>query len=115
VGRRDQFDRVVIETTGVANPAPIIQTFFLDPDMASSVRLDGIVTMVDAKHVGRHLDEQVIGRQTRARPSAGSSQVLRSVDTVRDPKHVGRHLDEQVINGQCRVWHTKPACSELPG
>ena len=59
MGRRDQFDRVVIETTGVANPAPIIQTFFLDPDMASSVRLDGIVTMVDAKHVGRHLDDQV--------------------------------------------------------
>ena len=52
---------MVIETTGVANPAPIIQTFFLDPDMASSVRLDGIVTLVDAKHVGRHLDEQVCG------------------------------------------------------
>ena len=64
MGRRDQFDRVVIETTGVANPAPIIQTFFLDPDMASSVRLDGIVTMVDAKHVGRHLDEQVIGHDS---------------------------------------------------
>ena len=66
VGRRDQFDRVVIETTGVANPAPIIQTFFLDPDMASSVRLDGIVTMVDAKHVGRHLDEQVSRRGASA-------------------------------------------------
>ena len=44
--RRDQFDRVVIETTGLANPAPIIQTFFLEPSVADSMKLDGVVTLV---------------------------------------------------------------------
>jgi G3E family GTPase len=56
--RRSEFDQVVIETTGLANPAPIIQTFFLDPDMSEMVRLDGVVTLVDAKHISRHLDEK---------------------------------------------------------
>ena len=57
--RRSEFDRIVIETTGLANPAPIIQTFFMEPDIASLVVLDGVVTLVDAKHVGQHLDEEV--------------------------------------------------------
>jgi G3E family GTPase len=44
--RRSQFDRVVIETTGLAQPAPIIQTFFLEPSVAARMRLDGVVTLV---------------------------------------------------------------------
>ncbi|KAL4436341.1 hypothetical protein ABPG77_009903 [Micractinium sp. CCAP 211/92] len=56
--RRSEFDRVLIETTGLAQPAPIIQTFFLDPKVADRMRLDGVVTMVDAKHVVHHLDEE---------------------------------------------------------
>ncbi len=44
--RRSEFDRVLIETTGLAQPAPIIQTFFLDPKVADRMRLDGVVTMV---------------------------------------------------------------------
>ncbi|EFN52681.1 hypothetical protein CHLNCDRAFT_138656 [Chlorella variabilis] len=56
--RRSQFDRIVIETTGLAQPAPIIQTFFLEPSVSDRMRLDGVVTLVDAKHVELHLDEQ---------------------------------------------------------
>ncbi|PRW21134.1 putative GTP-binding -like isoform A [Chlorella sorokiniana] len=56
--RRDQFDRIVIETTGLAQPAPIIQTFFLEPKVADRMKLDGVVTLVDAKHVELHLDEE---------------------------------------------------------
>lgn len=56
--RRDKFDRVVIETTGLANPAPVIQTFFLEPSVADRMKLDGVVTLVDAKHVELHLDEE---------------------------------------------------------
>lgn len=55
--QRDRFDRVVIETTGLANPAPIIQTFFLEPSVADHMKLDGVVALVDAKHVEMHLDE----------------------------------------------------------
>ena len=51
-----QFDRVIIETTGLADPAPVAQTFFVDEDIAQHYRLDAIVTMVDAKHAPQQLD-----------------------------------------------------------
>ncbi|KAL6774174.1 hypothetical protein ACKKBG_A24030 [Auxenochlorella protothecoides x Auxenochlorella symbiontica] len=46
IERRDQFDRIVIETTGLANPAPIIQTFFIEESVAINMKLDGLVTLV---------------------------------------------------------------------
>jgi G3E family GTPase len=52
--RRDKFDHLVIETTGLADPAPVIQTFFVDEDMQSQLSLDAVVTVVDAKHIWQH-------------------------------------------------------------
>jgi G3E family GTPase len=49
--RRDRFDGIIIETTGLANPAPVAQTFFIDEGVRTKTRLDSIVTVVDAKHV----------------------------------------------------------------
>jgi G3E family GTPase len=54
--RRDKFDHLVIETTGLADPAPVIQTFFVDEDMQSLLSLDAVVTVVDAKHICQHWD-----------------------------------------------------------
>jgi G3E family GTPase len=51
------FDRVVIETTGLADPAPVAQTFFVDDNISEQYLLDAIVTMVDAKHAPQQLDE----------------------------------------------------------
>ena len=51
------FDRVIIETTGLADPAPVAQTFFIDDDIAAYYALDAIVTVVDAKHAPTQLDE----------------------------------------------------------
>ena len=51
------FDRVVIETTGLADPAPVAQTFFVDDDIGQHYLLDAIVTMVDARHAPQQLDE----------------------------------------------------------
>ena len=51
-------DGIVIETTGMADPAPVAQTFFVDDMVKSFARLDGIVTLVDAKHIEQHLDEE---------------------------------------------------------
>lgn len=60
--RRDkgelQFDRVVIETTGVANPGPVAQTFFMDDEIAARYLLDAVITLVDAKHGNQQLDKQ---------------------------------------------------------
>ena len=52
-----QFERVIIETTGLADPAPVAQTFFVDDDISQQYLLDAIVTMVDAKHAPQQLDE----------------------------------------------------------
>ncbi len=51
-------DAIVIETTGMADPSPVAQTFLVDHTVREFFRLDGIVTLVDAKHVEQHLDEQ---------------------------------------------------------
>ncbi|KAF9685076.1 hypothetical protein SADUNF_Sadunf03G0016700 [Salix dunnii] len=55
--KKDKFDHIVIETTGLANPAPIIQTFYAEDQVFNDVKLDGVVTLVDAKHAPLHLDE----------------------------------------------------------
>src|SRR6478609_6326965 len=56
--RKDKFDYIMIETTGLADPGPVAQTFFVDDDLREKLQLDGIVTVVDAKHVALHLGEQ---------------------------------------------------------
>jgi len=56
--RKDKFDNVIIETTGLADPAPVAQTFFVDDDIRSKFYLDSITTFVDSKHVHQHLDEK---------------------------------------------------------
>jgi G3E family GTPase len=55
--RKDRLDAILIETTGLANPAPVAQTFFTDPEMKEQFVLDAIVTLVDAKHIHLHLDD----------------------------------------------------------
>ena len=59
--RRDEgeinFDRVVIETTGLADPGPVAQTFFMDDEIADNYLLDAVITVVDAKHGNQQLDE----------------------------------------------------------
>ncbi len=55
--RKDRLDAILIETTGLANPAPVAQTFFTDPEMKEQFALDAIVTLVDAKHILLHLDD----------------------------------------------------------
>jgi len=49
--RRDRFDGIIVETTGLADPAPVAQTFFVDEDVKRATKLDAIVTVVDAKHL----------------------------------------------------------------
>ena len=52
--RRDKFDHLVIETTGLADPAPVIQTFFMDDEVQAQAQLDAVVTVVDARHIWQH-------------------------------------------------------------
>ncbi|KTT20772.1 GTP-binding protein [Pseudacidovorax intermedius] len=57
------FDRVIIETTGLADPGPVAQTFFMDDEIAESYLLDSIVTLVDAKHAAQQLNDRQEARR----------------------------------------------------
>jgi G3E family GTPase len=57
------FDRVVIETTGLADPGPVAQTFFMDDEIAETYLLDSILTLVDAKHAATQLNDRQEARR----------------------------------------------------
>jgi len=61
--RRDRFDHLIIETTGLADPAPVIQTFFVDEDLRDELRLDAVVTLVDLHHVEQHWEAEEVQEQ----------------------------------------------------
>ena len=69
--RKDRLDGILIETTGLADPGPVAQTFFTDDEMRTRFRLDAIVTVVDAKHILLHLD-----RSPEAKKQIGFADVL---------------------------------------
>ena len=54
--RRDKFDYIIIETTGLADPGPVIQTFFLEETLRNALTIDAVVTLVDAKFIETHID-----------------------------------------------------------
>ena len=89
------FDRVVIETTGLADPGPVAQTFFMDDEVAESYLLDAILTLVDAKHAPEQLNE----RQEARRQVGFADQIfisksdLVSADALGALKHRLKHMN----------------------
>ena len=69
--RRDKFDYVLVETTGLADPGPVAQTFFMDEEIRSEFALDGIVTLVDAAHI-----DQQLGRSDESTEQIAFADVL---------------------------------------
>ena len=69
--RRDKFDYVLVETTGLADPGPVAQTFFMDDEIREEFALDGIVTLVDAAHI-----EQQLGRSDESTEQIAFADVL---------------------------------------
>ena len=61
--RQDKFDHLVIETTGLADPAPVIQTFFVDEELEAQLNLDAVVTVVDTKHIWQHWNSEEVQEQ----------------------------------------------------
>lgn len=83
--RDEGFDRVIIETSGMADPNPVAQTFFVDEDVAAHYELDAIVTLVDAMHIGAHLDEigvDGVGDQAINQVAFADRVVVNKVDLV---------------------------------
>lgn len=91
-----QFDRVVIETTGLADPGPVAQTFFMDDEIAEAYLLDSVLTLVDAKHAGAQLDT----RQEARRQVGFADQIFISKTDLVEP--------EAVAALQHRLKHMNP-------
>jgi len=78
-----KFDRVIIETTGLANPGPVAQTFFMDEAIHDQYLLDAVVTVVDAKHADKQLDEH---DEARRQVGFADRILLSKTDLVEDAK-----------------------------
>ncbi|MGD9543426.1 MAG: GTP-binding protein [Methylocystis sp.] len=79
--RRGKFDAIVVETTGLANPAPVAQTFFMDADVKESARLDAVVTVADAKWLGERLKD---APEAKSQIAFADVIVLNKTDLVSD-------------------------------
>jgi G3E family GTPase len=97
--RAEKFDRILIETSGMADPNPVAQTFFVDEEISSRFALDAIVTLADAKHIDAHLDEvdhNGVGTQAADQIAFADRIVVNKVDLVTE-QQLGRL--EQRIRG----------------
>jgi G3E family GTPase len=108
--RRDKFDSVLIETTGMADPGPVAQTFFTDEEVKESFALDGIVTVVDAKHVGLHFDDM---REVREQIGFADVILLNKTDLV-DPAELAQtEARIRKMNPMAKLYPTKNAEVDL--
>ena len=103
------FDRVVIETTGLADPGPVAQTFFMDDEIAESYLLDSILTLVDAKHAPQQLND----RQEARRQVGFADQIFISKTDLVDGATVDA-LIHRVKHMNPRAPQTKVNFGEVP-
>src|SRR5258708_13145784 len=103
--RRGKFDRSVLETTGLANPGPVAQTFFVDDAMRDKFALDGIVTMVDA----RHFDQQIINsEETTTQVAFADVVVLNKADLVSEADLDALEQRVRGMNALARIVRADP-------
>jgi len=107
--RRDRFDYVLIETTGLADPGPVAQTFFVDEDLREDYQLDAIVALVDAAHIAGQL-----ASVPTAADQIGFADVLllNKTDLVSEAELARTERELRAINGTARIVRTHKA--ELP-
>ena len=102
--RRDKFDYILLETTGLANPGPVAQTFFLDDDIGTKLLLDGIVTVVDAKHILPRLEDS---RETREQIAFADVVLINKTDLVKPEELIALEIRLRKMNGAAKFFHTK--------
>ncbi len=104
--RRDKFDYVLVETTGLADPGPVAQTFFMDDELRAEYALDGIVTLVDAAHI-----EQQLGRSDESTEQIAFADVLvlNKTDLVNDEAADRLEARIREMNRMARVVRSERA------
>src|SRR6195952_1643496 len=96
------FDRVIIETTGLANPGPVAQTFFMDEEVAVHYLLDAIITVVDARHGMQQLDRH---EEARRQIGFADCMLLSKTDLVDDDQLSTLTARIKRINPRAPVTH----------
>ena len=108
--RKDKFDGILVETTGLADPGPVAQTFFTDDDVKAKTRLDAIVTVIDAKHFFGQLEQ---GSEAEQQVAFADVILLNKTDLVSADEL--KKVEDRIrgINRYARIFHTQKSQIEL--
>ena len=108
--RPGRFDAIIVETTGLADPVPVAQTFFMDDDVRAKTQLDAVVALVDAKHLPLRLRDS---REAEDQLAFADVVLLNKTDLV-TPEEVNR-IEQviKVINPSARIYRTERSNVDL--
>ncbi len=106
---RRNFDHLLIETTGLADPAPVIQTFFSDDDVKSRTHLDAVVTVVDTKHISQHWDSDEAQEQI----AFADIILLNKIDLVSPSELAELEAKIRSMNAIAKIYQTQSSQVEM--
>ena len=104
------FDGILIETTGLADPAPVAQTFFVDEKVTERYKLDGIITVVDAKHIIPHIEEEKpegVENEAVEQLAFADRIMLNKIDLVSEDEIKEVEKKIKSINAFAPIYHTE--------
>lgn len=104
--RKDKFDYIMIETTGLADPGPVAQTFMMDDEMKEKLRLDSIVTVVDAKHIFEHIDDS---SEAQEQIAFADVILLNKIDLIDESALNPLEARIRQMNATAKIHRTKDA------
>lgn len=111
MNRRDKFDHILVETTGMADPGPVAQTFFVDDEIRAQLQLDGIITVVDAHHVWLHLEDS---SEVREQIAFADVILLNKTDLVEPARLDELETRIRKMNSLARIHRTVNAEVDIP-
>ena len=109
--QRANFDTLLIETTGLADPAPVVQTFFIDERIRGEFQLNGLVTVVDSKHVWQQIDHSTEAREQIA---FADLVLLNKIDLINPEDLQELEYKIRALNGAARICQTRNADVDIP-
>jgi len=109
--RRDKFDHILVETTGMADPGPVAQTFFVDDELRELFSLDGIVTLVDAKHVQLHIEDS---NECKEQIAFADVLILNKTDLVSEAELDALERRVTSMNSMAKVLRARDANVPIP-
>lgn len=107
--QRERFEHIVIETTGLADPSPVVQTFFVEADVQTQVNLDSVLTVVDAKHIYQHWEDSEAQEQI----AFADIILLNKTDLVTFAELSDLEAKIRQMNLLCKVYRTQLNQSEF--